>query len=207
MEEVGALIKRLREEKELSQKQLAALSGVDRGYINQHEAGKEGSISLRIARKLAKGLGVPPEVFLRSPDSESLPSHSPSQVLSDIEASIRAYIPVYAEVSAGEGIETEPVDWVACTRVKAAPETLRAYRVNGLCLTPEIIEGDTLIIDTALWPNNGDLVIVVIDGKAAVKRYKENGEGTKWLEDNHGKYKPENCYLHGVVTEYVRKAR
>lgn len=64
-ESIGDIIKRLREEKGLSQRQLATLSNVDRGYINQLEAGKGGSISLRTARKLAAALEVPPDVFLK----------------------------------------------------------------------------------------------------------------------------------------------
>jgi len=51
MEEVGALIKRLCKEKGMSQRQLATLSGVDRGYINQLVAGKEG-----IKKECGKGL-------------------------------------------------------------------------------------------------------------------------------------------------------
>lgn len=64
MESIGALIKRLREERSLSQSRLARISGVDRGYINKLEAGREGTISLRVARALAQALGVPATVFL-----------------------------------------------------------------------------------------------------------------------------------------------
>jgi len=101
----------------------------------------------------------------------------------------------------------EPIDYVACTRIKAAPETLRAYRVDGLCLDPEIRHGDTIIVDTALNPTSGDLVVVIMAGKAAVKRYKQDSHDNKWLEDNDGRYQPEDVVLHGVVTEYVRKLR
>jgi len=39
---IGEIIKELREQKGLSQRRLSLLSGVDRGYINQIEAGKAG---------------------------------------------------------------------------------------------------------------------------------------------------------------------
>ena len=69
---IGDLIKRLREQKNLSQRKLAKLSGLDRSYICQLEAHKTRSITLVTARALAKGLGVRPEIFLSSRDSESL---------------------------------------------------------------------------------------------------------------------------------------
>lgn len=190
-ETIGERLRRLRLESGLSQRQLAKTSGVDREYICQIEGDKVKSITLRMAKALAKGLGKPPEVFLRTPGS-------PSQALSDIETSIKAYIPVYAEVSAGEG--TEPIDWVACTRVKAAPESLRAYRVKGFCLIPEILEGDTLIVDTEQQPSLGKLVVVIIDGQASVKRFTGD-----YLEDNNGKYRPDDVHHHGVVVGIYRE--
>lgn len=67
-EQTGELIKRFRELRGLSQRKLAELSGVDRGYINQLEKGRGGSISLRVARALAESLEILPEIFLRTED-------------------------------------------------------------------------------------------------------------------------------------------
>lgn len=204
-EPIGVLIKRLREEKGLSQRKLEQISGINRGYICQLEAGKAVGITIRTARALAKGLGVSPEIFLK-PDGAELPLvRSPEVALRDLEVSIKAYIPVYAEVSAGEGMM--PIDYVAVTRAKPAPETLRAYRVKGLCLETEVRDGDTIIVDTAMSPTNGDLVVCIIDGQASVKRYKEDGHGNKWLENQHGKYQPEDVHLHGIVTQVVHNIR
>ncbi len=196
-EDIGTRLKRLRLEVGLSKRELARRAGVDRVYITQIEGRKVKSITLRMARALAKGLGRPPEVFFGS-------SPSPSRALSDLEQSIKAYIPVYSKVSAGSGTV---VDYVACTRAKAAPETLRAYRVKGLCLSSEISEGDTLVVDTALSPIDGDLVVVLIDDQASVKRYKEDAEGKKWLENNSGVYQLEDVVLHGVVVGFYRSRR
>lgn len=202
MDGIGLLLKRLRKERALSQEKLAELSGIDRAYISQLEGRRaSGSITLPTARALAKGLGVPAEVFLKDIDEWHA---SPTQLLSDVEVSIKAYIPVYAEVSAGEG--TEPIDYVASTRMKAAPESLRAYRVKGLCLEPEIKDGDTVIVDTALQPQSSDLVVCLINGQACIKRFKQS-DCKKYLENKDGEYQPENCYLHGVVTEVNRKLR
>ena len=66
---VGELLRRLREEKRLSKLRLSELSGVDRGYITSLEKGVEvHRITLQTVKSLAKGLGVPPEIFLLPED-------------------------------------------------------------------------------------------------------------------------------------------
>jgi transcriptional regulator with XRE-family HTH domain len=200
-ETIGDRLRRLRVEAGLSQRELAKRSDIAREYINQLEAGKTKSITLRTAAALAKGLGKPASVFFgESPGLAMTPRTS----LADLELSIKAYIPVYAEVSTGPGTI---VDYVACTVAKPAPETLRAYRTKGLCLAPEVIEGDVLIVDTALSPTNGDLCVVLIMDQASVKRYREDGNGKKWLENNNGTYQPEEVVLHGIVVGLYRGRR
>jgi transcriptional regulator with XRE-family HTH domain len=194
-EAIGHKLRRLREQARLSKRELARRSGIDRVHIIKIESGKVKSITLKTAQRLAKGLDKPPSVFFgESPELKFAPKTS----LADLELSIKAYIPVYTEVSAGDGIE--PIDWVACTRVKAAPESLRAYRVKGFCLMPEILEGDTVIVDTEQQPSPGKLVVVIIDGQASVKRFTGD-----YLEDNNGKYRPDNVHTHGVVVGIYRE--
>jgi HTH-type transcriptional regulator, competence development regulator len=53
------VIKRLRQEKGLSQQALAARVGVTAAYITMLERGKKTNPSLDILKKLAKALGVP----------------------------------------------------------------------------------------------------------------------------------------------------
>jgi transcriptional regulator with XRE-family HTH domain len=211
---IGARIKQARSELGLSQKELGKLYGCSDVNISEIERGLTG-ISIPDLERIAEIVGKPITWFLQD-EVQSMP-RPPAAALSDLEVSIRAYIPVYAEVSAGTG--TEPVDYVACTRVKAAPESYRAYRVKGLCLEPEIKDGDTLIVDTALEPRDGDLVVVIIEGQASVKYYHEKDNGSnhlyvhegkteyKYLENNHGKFTPEEVHLHGVVVEHSRRRR
>lgn len=65
----GEILKKIRELRGISQKKLAELSGIDRGYINQLEKGKEGSITLRVARDLAEALNVSATIFLDAEDA------------------------------------------------------------------------------------------------------------------------------------------
>jgi len=53
------MIQHLREDKGLSQRQLATRAGVTNGYVSQLEAGDKKNPSLVVLQRLAKALGVP----------------------------------------------------------------------------------------------------------------------------------------------------
>jgi transcriptional regulator with XRE-family HTH domain len=197
-ETLSQRLKRLREAKGLSRYRLAKLSQISETYLYRIERGLIQNPRSDTLQKIALGMGCTVAEIIGDP--------APVDTWHLVEQSLKAYIPVYGEVSASmEGIE--PVDYVACTRVRVAPETLRAYRVNGLCLDPEIRSGDTVVVDLALSPASGDLVVVIFeDGGCAVKRYRE-GDNGRWLEDNDGRYQPDGAKIHGVVMEFVRKVR
>jgi len=164
----------------MSQKDLAKLYGSSDVTISDMERGDR-EANVEAIERLAHILGKPLAWFLSDYIEPS--QRHPQSALADIEVSIKAYIPVYAEVSAGAGVE--PIDYVACTRSKPAPESYRAYRVKGLCLEPDVHDGDTVIVDTALLPNPGDIILGIIEGVASLKRYVVNKDG-KYLQNNWG---------------------
>ena len=56
-EEVGFSIRRIREERDLSQEELATLAGLHRAYVGQIERGEK-NIGLKNLEKIAKALNV-----------------------------------------------------------------------------------------------------------------------------------------------------
>lgn len=66
MSKISLQLKRLREEAELSQHQLANKSGVSVGFISKLEAGQYRTVSLDKCQQLAKGLGLTLKDFLAS---------------------------------------------------------------------------------------------------------------------------------------------
>lgn len=56
---IGRVLKRLREEKGLSQAALAKKSGVAQGYISEMEAGEKKNPGIETLKNLARALGVP----------------------------------------------------------------------------------------------------------------------------------------------------
>ena len=62
-EEVGFNIRRIREESDLSQEELADLAGLHRAYVGQIERGEK-NIGLKNLEKIAKALNVNIKVLL-----------------------------------------------------------------------------------------------------------------------------------------------
>jgi transcriptional regulator with XRE-family HTH domain len=61
-EKFGIRLKQLREERKLSQEQLANLSNIDRTYIPDIEKGRR-NVSIVVVDKLARALDVSPQIF------------------------------------------------------------------------------------------------------------------------------------------------
>jgi len=68
--------------KKLSQNKLAKLSGIDRAYITRLEESADGHrISLQTLLSLAKGLDVPPEIFLQTDQCQNCPAYDRITIL------------------------------------------------------------------------------------------------------------------------------
>ncbi|OGH10678.1 MAG: hypothetical protein A3B38_04320 [Candidatus Levybacteria bacterium RIFCSPLOWO2_01_FULL_36_13] len=65
MEDLGNFIKRVRNEKNLTQEEIAEEAGLARSYISKLEDGKFKSPSALILTKLAKGLGISEETIFQ----------------------------------------------------------------------------------------------------------------------------------------------
>jgi len=197
-ENLGTRLRQLRETKVLTRYRLAKISGVSEAYIYRIERGEIKNPRRDTLGKLAAGLNVTLTYLIGEP--------APLDTLQLVEQSLKAYIPVYAEVGE-EGEIMEPVDYVACTRTRVPPPTLRAYRAN--CLYPSVLieSTDTIVVDTSLTPENGDLVVVIKEGQPTVKKYRQDRKGQKWFEDGKDRYEVEDVTIHGIITEFIRKMR
>ena len=63
-QEIGAMVKRLREARDMTQLELATKAGVPQGYISELEAGKKKNPGLDVLLKLAQALQVKPARLL-----------------------------------------------------------------------------------------------------------------------------------------------
>lgn len=201
---IGNLIKRFRLARGLSQRQLARLSGKDRGYINQLEAGRGGSISLETAKALAKGLDIKPELFLQS--DKPIPQESPEEMLDRFKIMMPATVPVYEELYFHADGPVSPIDYIAMARNRIGDRNLEGYMVHGNCLSPSIQDKDIIVIDRDGQVDVGDIVIVLSNGELHIGRLRKIAEEI-YLEDNHGRIKLDDCQLAAPVVEVRRRLK
>lgn len=151
---IAARLKVARERAGISQKQLGEPFGVTDVTVGDWERGKT-KLSIDRLESLGSALGVPLAYFLAD-EVEVLP-RPPHLVYSELGQHIHPWLPVYDSLRGGR-----VVDYVAHLRLSQVRPSLRAYRLPGLSLPPRILEKDTLIIDTDLEPQAGDLVLHII---------------------------------------------
>ena len=89
------------------------------------------------------------------------------------------------------------------------PEASFFIRVKGHSMVGAgIHDGDLLIVDRALEPRDGKIVIAAIQGELTVKRLKFR-KGTAWLVPENPDYAPiriredHECLIWGVVTQVI----
>ena len=86
-------------------------------------------------------------------------------------------------------------------------------RVDGDSMTGAgINSGDIVVVDKALDPKNGDLVVAALDGEFTLKRLKK-AKNEVWLMPENPAYPPLAAHeatdftLWGVVTYVIHKTR
>jgi len=212
-ENIGEIIRRVRKSKDLSQRKLSDLSGVDRAYICQLEAGKAGSITLVTARKLAQGLGVSPSIFLGSGGElqKEAPTiiyrqETPEDILERLRVAISSTVPIYEDYPFHAGSPVEPIDHVAIVRNRARGKNLEGYVARGNCLEPDIKDGYIIIVDRDGQIDNGDIVAALVDGELYLARLRRIADEV-YLENNNGRIKLEDCQVAAPVIEVRRKLK
>jgi phage repressor protein C with HTH and peptisase S24 domain len=128
--------------------------------------------------------------------------------VSQVNIGPTAYVPEIAVVrSAGEydfqpsgDSWPVPVDW-------AHGKQLVAARIAGDCVEPELMKGDTVIVDLARRdPGQGDLVAVLTEeGILMVKRFNRF-QGIPMLVDNRNRLYPlELSEIQGIIVSALRR--
>jgi len=204
-ETTGEILERLLTTKGLSQRKLAMLSGVDRGYINALIKGKRQNISLKTARKLAQALEVSPEIFLAE-EALAPRKESSEELLDRFRITLPESVPIFEEFTLHAGRPVEPKDYMPVVRDRARSRDLEGYIVRGSSLSPMVEDGDVIIIDRDRQIDTGDIVACLIDGHLHLARLRKIAEEL-YLENNHGRYKLEEAQVAAPVIEVRRKLK
>ena len=187
MESIGELVKKLRDEKGISQSELARLSGVDRSHISQLESGSQTSITLRTARALAYALQVKPEIFLSEDQTPvDLPPKSPADIMQELQQALNAVelirLPLRGTVPAGSPFiqEQEAGEYIEVPKelLKGISDGKKLYAltVSGTSLIGDgILSGDTVIVQPETEIIDGKIYVVRLGNEVCARHvYKQN---------------------------------
>lgn len=204
----GVRLKRIRENRGLSAKELADRSGMSPAVISKIENGKSPNPMKSTITKLARGLGMAETTFSNEVFGvqELVIRHDTLQeALQRVILSAPDVIPVYPDyLHAGKGVE--PLEYIYRSRGYTAGKNVQAFFVRGDCLLPYIEDGDIAVVDLDGTIDNGDLVACLMDGQLHIAKYKTiNGE--HFLENRFGTRKIEDCTQSAVVLEITKRVK
>lgn len=175
----GANIRRLREQRGLTQEQLGKMVDVSRSTITQWERGwttpRMGNVQL-----LAGALGVSTADII----ADELP---PSNAIKPTTAK-PAYAPLLGRVHAGEAQEPDVLQDAIPVPYEIIKSHPQGYflQVEGDCMDNVYPEGCYILIDPEQRPSNGSIAVVSIDGADYVMRRLYRGANTLILSpDSH----------------------
>lgn len=175
----GANIRRLREQRGLTQEQLGKMVDVSRSTITQWERGwttpRMGNVQL-----LAGALGVSTADII----ADELP---PSNAIKPTTAK-PAYAPLLGRVHAGEAQEPDVLQDAVPVPYEIIKRHPQGYflQVEGDCMDNVYPEGCYILIDPEQCPSNGSIAVVSIDGADYVMRRLYRGANTLILSpDSH----------------------
>ena len=193
--------------------EMARRSGLDRGYI----ANLEGSKSIQRPSadaflKLARAFNIKPEElyqaagYIKETNGTHPRAETAEEILDRLKLATPQSIPVYMDYPAHAGSGVDPIDYVYRARTKPASKNIEAYVIHGDCLEPKINDGDVIVVDRDGPIDNGDIVACLLDSTCHVLRVCKVA-GELWLENNHGKFKFEECQYAAPVIECIRRLK
>lgn len=185
-------IKRLREEKGMSQDTLAKLTGyTDRSSITKIEKGQVDLQQSKI-ELFAKALGTTARELVGW-ENKSLTEKKKSGVIINVLGSVAAGIPI----SAVEDI----IDEEEVTEDMARQGNLFGLRIKGHSMEPNICDGDTVIVKEQPDAENGETVVVLINGdEATCKKIYKYEDGSIRLVPNNPAFSPKLYTLDEIST-------
>lgn len=177
---IGALIKKLRIEHDLSQEELGSMLGVQRAAVQKWESGKVKNLKRNTIKKLSEIFNVSPSSFV---DEEYL------SYTNIVEFPKMHRIPLVGTIACGSPIlATENLDGEV-----TVPEDINAdfaLRCKGdSMIDARICNGDIVYIRQQPTVENGEIAAVLIDEEATLKRVYMS-DNTITLVACNSKYQP-----------------
>ena len=176
-EDFGEILRRLRNEKHISQEALGKHLGVGKTAICNYESGVVMPGSDKLVT-LANLFGVSIDYMLGRTDRQGVPYEGYGHFKEDGEAyAIIAQTLLYEEIVSHDMLQNEAVGFVNVPRELAGYSDCFALRVQDDGLSQRGINaGDTLFISKQDTAENGDVALVFAEGEGALIGFVDGGK-------------------------------
>lgn len=176
-------LKELRQQKGMTQSELAKLLKMQRSTLGMYETGKR-EPNFETLNMFANFFNVDMNTLM---DMNNTSNQNPSSPVRSIK------IPVLGTVVAGVPLEAVEniIGWEEISPAMAATGEHFALRIKGTSMEPRICEGDIVVVRKQEDIESGDTAIVLINGgEATVKKVKKTEEGIILIANNMAVYSP-----------------
>ena len=208
---IGQKIKELRKERGWSQYKLAEKAGVPRTSLASWELDRTVP-KTEFILKLTRALNITVEElyqaagYIKETKTPYRHKETPEELWRRAMLATPITLQVCEDFTLHAGEPVEPAEYVHVDRPRATGKDLYAFRVKGDCLSPEINDGDTLIVDRRSDVKSDDVVACLMDREVHIGRLKKVDEDL-WLENNHGRFKLESAEIVAKVIEVNRRLK
>ena len=168
-------IKEKRIQAGLTQEELAEKLGLKKSAIAKYENRRVENIKRSIIQKMSDILDCTPSYLMGWDENVTIQTAQRSHYRIPVLTTVAAGKPIYAEEDVLQWIDYD----------KEPGDHVRACRIEGNSMIPRIQNGDTVIFDSELGWEDGDVVIATVNGDhATCKRIKKYADGIALLSDN-----------------------
>lgn len=177
-------LKRLREEKEMTQAELGKALEISPSAIGMYEQGRR-TPDIPTLKKIASYFNVSLDYLL---------GNSPAKAAQQQSAGRGVRIPVLGRVVAGIPLDAieEIIDYEEIPKSMAATGEFFALQVKGDSMLPTLKDGDVVIVKKQPTVDSGDIAIILVNGnEATVKEVKESPGGITLIGHNVAVYTPQ----------------
>lgn len=186
---LGDLVKEYREQRDISMEEFSKMSNLSKGYISMLENNinprndKPIAPTLPTIKKIALAMNMDIDSILKALNSDQ-------EINLDTETKKSTQgvtINILGRVAAGIPIDAieEIIDTEEITAELAQTGTFFGLKIKGDSMTPNICDGDIVIVRQQDDAESGDIVIATINGdEATCKRLRKYQQGIELISNN-----------------------